>query len=209
MMMGENEYAIRTVGELAKLAKVCRKIDLQETERKLIIYASAIKKSKLLLGSWNWLKKADNDVFNYLRTELFSLKSSDVVSFILPKIYNLEGIEDTNYNILKDVKIFENTQSNVDLNIFLADCGRVFMLFIRKNADFDLMNSILEGYNEGDDLTHEVLLRKSTSKLKNLVRLIAYLRENKSKYTELLVIIEGSEFDKALTEILLDDFSLK
>ena len=160
----------------------------------------------------------DDDLTNFYLSKIQKIKAEEILCFIYPRIYGLNSIIEQN----KEKEIFppmindnkESLKNNGD--IFLIDNGFNLILYIKKESNIiyhlfevnDIKEINLEKINEENIFDYS----ENKNEIKNkIINVIDNLRNSKSTFQNLIIIIEGinDQKGKIINENLIEDNNVR
>jgi hypothetical protein len=160
----------------------------------------------------------DDDLTNFYLSKIQRIKTEEILCFIYPRIYALNSIIEQN----KEKEIFppmindnkESLKNNGD--IFLIDNGFNLILYIKKESNIiyhlfevnDIKEINLEKINEENIFDYS----ENKNEIKNkIINVIDNLRNSKSTFQNLIIIIEGinDQKGKIINENLIEDNNVR
>ena len=161
----------------------------------------------------------DIDLSNYIRFKLLRLSPEDIIPFIYPYFYNLNSLIDDNsignYNEDNSFNLPPISQCSINYldnnSVYLIDNGFLLILFIRENANKEILN-LLFGTDNLNELNYpinenSIFDNESTKNFfkERIINIIEYIRYNKSFYQNLIFSFEGTSLDNIVKECLIED----
>jgi hypothetical protein len=160
----------------------------------------------------------DDDLTNFYLSKIQRIKTEEILCFIYPRIYALNSIIEQNQEeeifppMINDNK--ESMKNNGD--IFLIDNGFNLILYIKKESNIiyhlfevnDIKEINLEKINEENIFDYS----ENKNEIKNkIINVIDNLRNSKSTFQNLIIIIEGinDQKGKIINENLIEDNNVR